>query len=123
MQDMMTNTSSPAQGHQSVIQGSPLMNVDQHGPSAQTQHLYTATIYTQDLSMSQNMNHQQISNEPQQMMMSDLNPFLSGALGMGQSQQNSQTLEQQQQMMSESDVESKDPKGKYSRGVLKAQLP
>lgn len=130
MQDMMTANSSAPQ--QSVIQGTSPMN--QHGPSNQNSLLYTATIYAQDMSaMSQNNNQQQQqmmsmhqnrqqSNESSQAMMSDLNPFISGSIGMNQQQQ--QTQQSSEQMMSaQAEADSKDFKGKFSRGCLRNQLP
>lgn len=130
MQDMMTANSSTPQ--QSVIQGTSPMN--QHGPSNQNSLLYTATIYAQDMSaMSQNNQQQQQqqmmsmhqnrqqSNESSQAMMSDLNPFISGSIGMNQQQQTQQSSEQM--MNTQADADSKDYKAKFSRGCLRNQLP
>lgn len=131
MQDMMTANSSTPQ--QSVIQGTSPMN--QHGPSNQNSLLYTATIYAQDMSaMSQNNQQQnnqqqqqqmmsmhqnrQQSNESSQAMMSDLNPFISGSIGMNQQQQSPE-----QMMNAQADADSKDYKAKFSRGCLRNQLP
>lgn len=124
MQDLMTANSSTSQ--QSVIQGTSSMN--QQGPSNSNSLLYTATIYTQDMSsmsqnnqqqqmMSMHQNHQQ-PNETSQAMMSDLNPFISGSMGMNQQQQTEQL------MTSQADSDNKgDYKGKFSRSFARNQLP
>ena len=121
MQDMMTATSSNNHVQQSVIQNTGPMNLN-HQPTSTNSLLYTASIYSQDLSqqhnqqqqmMSMHQNHQQQPNESSQAMMSDLNPFLSGG-GM-----NSQT---QQPMEAQAESDEKDGR-KFSRGYLKAQLP
>lgn len=96
MQDMMTATSSSAQ--QSVIQGTTPMNLNhqQQGPSSTNSLLYTATIYSQDMShnnqhqqqmMAMQQNRQQ-SNDSQAMI-SDLNPFLSDGMNHQSSQNES----------------------------------
>jgi hypothetical protein len=125
MQAMMTANSSAAQ--QSVIQGTSPMNVNQQSSANPNALLYTATIYSQDMSqnnqqqqmMSMQQNRQQ-TNDSAQAMMTDLNPFISGGMGMSQ-QQAQQTSEQM--MASQADDDDKEAyKGKFSRGYLR-QLP
>lgn len=130
MQDMMSANSSTSQ--QSVIQGTVPMRGNQQADSNSL--LYTATIYSQDMSavshnnqqqqqqqmMAMHQNRQQQNESSNQAMMSDLNPFISGGLGMTQ-QQVQQAAEQ---MMPQNDSEDKEAyKGKYLRGYSRAQLP
>lgn len=125
MQDMMIVNTSTAQ--QSVIQGTA-PNVHQQGSSSTNQLLYTAPIYSQDMSaLSQNnqqqmlamhqQNRQQQNESSSQAMMSDLNPFISGGMMNQQSQQASE------QMMSSSENSDEKEAYKRSRGYLRAQLP
>lgn len=126
MQDIMTVNSSNAQ--QSVIQGAnPMRQQAQPGTNSL---LYTATIYSQDMSvashnnqqqqmMSMQQNRQQQNESSNQAMMSDLNPFISGSLGIRQQQ-----AQVSEQMMPQNDLEDKDGyKNKYSRGYSRPQLP
>lgn len=125
MQSMMTTSVPIVQ--QSVIQGTA-----QQGSNNSNSLLYTATIYSQDMSaMNQNNQQQQMmsmhqnrqqQNEPSsQAMMSDLNPFISGGIGMSQQQ----VQQAQEQMMAQqNDADDKEGyKGKYPRGFLRTQLP
>lgn len=126
MQDMMNANSSAAQ--QSVIQGTTPMSLNQS--SGTNSLLYTATIFSQDMSavaqnnqqqqqqqmMSMLQNRQQ-PNESAQAMMSDLNPFISGEMSMNQQQSS-------EQMMSQAEADEKEAfKGKFSRGYSRPQLP
>jgi hypothetical protein len=124
MQSMMS--ANPSTGHQSVIQGTSSMNVNQQVSPGSNQLLYTATIYTQDMSAAiQNNpqqhqqlmsmhNRQQQNENSAQAMMSDLNPFISGGMNMNQSM-----------MPPPGDSNDKESYkvGKQNRGYLKAQLP
>lgn len=104
------------------------MNVNQQVSPGTNQLLYTATIYTQDMSNAAQNNQQQqqlmsmheLNRQHQnensgQAMMSDLNPFISGGMNMNQ----------QQQMPPPIDSNDKEAykAGKLNRGYLKAQLP
>lgn len=124
MQDMM----SPAQ--QGVIHNNRnAMNQPQNASNANSL-LFTATIFTQDL--SQNANNQQgmsmqnrqssttADTASQQAMMNDLNPFLSGGIEIAQPSSN-----QERMMPSPTELDEKDLyKGKFSRiSQFKAQLP
>ena len=124
MQSMMTT--NPSTGHQSVIQGTSSMNVNQQVIPGLNQLLYTATIYTQDMSTSTQNNQQQLmamhehnrlqqNANSTQAMVSDLNPFISGEMNMNQ----------QQAMPPPSDSNDKEgyKVGKLNRGYMKAQLP
>lgn len=121
MQGMMTANSS---AQQSVIQDTAQMNVNQQCSPNSNSLLYTATIYTQDMSAVSQNNQQQMmamhqnrqqQSEPQAMM-SDLNPFISGGMQMSQQQANDQ-------MMSNDADDKEGYKAKYSRGYLRTQLP
>lgn len=131
MQDIMNANSSNSQ--QSVIQGTVPMRVNQQGQPGSNSLLYTATIYSQDMSavpqnnqqqqqqqmMAMHQNRQQQNDSSNQAMMSDLNPFISGGLAMNQHQS-----QQAEQMMQQNDSEDKEAyKGKYSRGYSRPQLP
>lgn len=130
MQDMITANAPTS--HQSVIQGAVPMS--QHGSSNTNSLLYTATIYTQDMSsmpqnnqqqqqqmMSMHQNRQQ-SNESSQAMLTDLNPFISGSMGMNQQQQAQQSPEHMMNAQADAD-NTGDYKGKFSRSCLRNQLP
>lgn len=130
MQDLMSNSST---AQQSVIQGTVPMRGNQQGQPGPNSLLYTATIYSQDMSveslnnqqqqmmaMHQNRQQQQQNDSSNQAMMSDLNPFISGGLGMSQQQ----AQQASEQMMPQNDSEDKEGyKGKYSRGYSRPQLP
>lgn len=126
MQDMM----SPAQ--QGVIHNNNRnpMNLNQpQNASNANSLLFTATIFTQDL--SQNANNQQgmsmqnrqtttTNDTASQAMMNDLNPFLSGTIEIAQP-----SNEQMMASASPTELDDKDMyKGKFSRiSQFKAQLP
>lgn len=123
IQNMMTTNVPNTQ--QSVIQGTA-----QQGSNSSNSLLYTATIYSQDMSamnqnnqqqqmMSMHQNRQQQNESSSQAMMSDLNPFISGGMSQQQVQQ-----AQEQMMVQQNDVDDKEGyKGKYSRGFIRTQLP
>lgn len=125
MQSMLGT--NPSTGHQSVIQGTSSMNVNQQVSPGTNQLLYTATIYTQDMSnaaqsnqQQQQMmamhehNRQQQNESSGQALMSDLNPFISGGMNMNQ-----------QSMVQSVDSSDKEAykNAKFNRGYMKAQLP
>lgn len=122
IQDMNMMSANSSAVPQSSAQGSTQMSTNQQGSSSANSLLYTGTIYTQDMSAIAQNNQQQMmqmhqnrlqSNESSQAMMSDLNPFISGAMGMDQQQQAQQSAESEKEAY----------KGKCSRGYLRAQLP
>lgn len=120
MQEFTSNSST---AQQSVIHGTTPMSGNQQG-SGVNSLLYTATIYSQDMSQANQqmmaMRQQQQQNESsQQAMMSDMNPFISGGMGMGQQQ----SQQSNDQMGGEGEDDKESYKGKYSRGYLKTQLP
>lgn len=120
MQEFSANSST---AQQSVIHGTTPMSVNQQG-SGVNSLLYTATIYSQDMSQANQqmmaMRQQQQQNDSsQQAMMSDMNPFISGGMGMGQQQSH----QSNDQMGGEGDDDKESYKGKYSREYLKTQLP
>lgn len=121
MQSMMATNVMNTQ--QSAIQGNT------QGQSSTNPLLYTATIFSQDMSSVNQNNQQQMMSMHQnrqqqndsQAMISDLNPFISGGIGMSQQQ----VQQVQEQMLAEqNDAEDKEVfKGKYSRGFSRTQLP
>lgn len=120
MQEFSSNSST---AQQSVIHGTTPMSVNQQG-SGVNSLLYTATIYSQDMSQANQqmmaMRQQQQQNESsQQAMMSDMNPFISGEMSMGQQQ----SQQSNDQMGGDGEDDKESYKGKYSRGYLKTQLP
>ncbi|CRK93053.1 CLUMA_CG006597, isoform A [Clunio marinus] len=130
MQDIMTTNSSNVQ--QSVIQGTSALNLNQHQNSANANPLlFTATIYSQDMSQSNQQqqqeiiqmqqNRQQINESSSQRMITNLVPFISGDITMNVQAQQSTS----EQMITQSvDVDEKEAfKGKYPRGYLRNQLP
>lgn len=131
MQDMMTQVSG---AQQSVIQGGMPMNVNQHDSPSRNSLQYTATIYSQDMTagnqnsqqqqqqmLAMHQNRQQQNEQSTQAMMSDLNPFISGGMGMGGQQQAQQSSDQM--MNSSADDDKEGYKAKYSRLYSKPQLP
>lgn len=127
MQDIIS--SHPTAQQHSVIQ-SNTMNLDQQQDSTSNQLLFTATIFTQDMSQNNNTQQQVLSIQNNQIhdresvtMMSDLNPFMGGT-GIDISQ--SQHAHSNEQMMAPpSENDEKDSyKGKFSRVLQwKSQLP
>lgn len=116
-------------GHQSVIQSNTSsMNVDHQGASSSSNPLlFTATIYTQDISqnnngqqslMSMQNRQQQSANESSQAMLTDLNPFISGT-GVHINQQAQQSPSSSDQMM----VSPNETKDSYRQKSFRAQLP
>lgn len=124
MQDIIS--SNPTAQQQSVIQ-SNTMNMEQQQDTTSSQLLFTATIFSQDMSQSGNAAQQQqvmtlqnpqISNDSSSMI-AELNTFMDNQ-GLNMSQ--AQTAEQMMAQPSESD--DKDSyKGKFSRMHWKTQLP
>ncbi|XP_070492951.1 carbohydrate-responsive element-binding protein isoform X2 [Chironomus tepperi] len=129
MQDIIS--SHPTAQQHSVIQ-SNTMNLDQQQDSTSNQLLFTATIFTQDMSQSNNntqqqvlslQNNNQIHNRESITMMTDLNPFMGGTgIDISQAQQ---TQSNEQMMAPPTDSDEKDSyKGKFSRVLQwKSQLP
>lgn len=123
MQDIIS--SNPTAQQQSVIQ-SNTMNIDQQQATTSNQLLFTATIFSQDMSENGGNSHQQVMTlqNPQitndsSSMMADLNTFMgSQGLNMNQSSSN------EQMMAPPNDSDIKDSyKGKFSRMHWKTQLP
>lgn len=124
MQGMMTQVSG---AQQSVIQGGMPMN--QHDSPSRNSLQYTATIYSQDMTaanqnshqqmLSMHQNRQQQNEQSAQAMMSDLNPFISGGMNMGQQQ----AQQSGEQMSSSTDDNKEGYKEKYSRLYSRPQLP
>lgn len=121
----MSANSSTQQG---VIQANTTpMNVDQsQDASGANSMLFTATIFTQDLSQNANngMSMQQARQSiapTSQAMMSDLNPFLSGGMDLAHQQSSNDRM----MAPPSSEADDKDTyKGKFSRmSQWKAQLP
>ncbi|KAG5682669.1 hypothetical protein PVAND_012007 [Polypedilum vanderplanki] len=123
MQDIMNSNSST---QQSVIQqaNSSQMNVDQQGTSNNGQLLFTATIFTQDMSQSGGGNQQIMSqNNDSSSIMSELNSFIN-ANDMDMSHQAQQAPNNEHLMAPPTEPDVKDAyKGKFSRNNWKAQLP
>lgn len=128
MQDMMTQVSG---AQQSVIQGTLPMNVNQHDSPSRNSLQYTATIYSQDMTagnqnsqqqmLSMHQSRQQQNEQSTQAMMSDMNPFISGGMGMGGQQQSQQSSDQM--MNARADDDKEEYKEKYSRLYSRPQLP
>ena len=125
MQDIIS--SHPTAQQHSVIQ-SNTMNLDQQQDSTSNQLLFTATIFTQDMSQSNNTQQQILSLQNNQIhdresLMTDLNPFMGGTgIDISQAQQ---AQSNEQMMAPPSDPDEKDSyKGKFSRVLQwKSQLP
>lgn len=127
MQDIMTQVS----GAQSVIQGGMPMSVSQHDSPSRNSLQYTATIYSQDMNAASQNNHQQMlsmhqnrqqqNEQSAQAMMSDVNPFISGGIGMGGQQQAQHSGDLM--MNSSTDDDKEGYKAKYSRLYSRPQLP
>jgi hypothetical protein len=118
MQDIM-NSNSAAQ--QSVIQTiSTPMN--QQSSSSGNQLMFTATIFTQDMSQAGGSSGaQQVLSQANESssMMSDLSSFMSNEMEMSQ-----QASSNEQMMAPPLEVDDKDSfKGKHQRVHWKAQLP
>ncbi|KAL7027841.1 hypothetical protein ACKWTF_005617 [Chironomus riparius] len=128
MQDIIS--SHPTAQQHSVIQ-SNTMNLDQQQDSTSNQLLFTATIFTQDMSQSNNtqqhvlsLQNNQIHDRESIRMMTDLNPFMGGT-GIDISRAQQAQSNEQQMMAPPSDHDDKDSyKGKFSRVLQwKSQLP
>lgn len=126
MQDIIS--SHPTAQQHSVIQTNT-MNLDQQQDSTSNQLLFTATIFTQDMSQSNNAQQQILSLQNNQIhdresvtMMSGLNPFMGTGIDISQSQQ---AQSNEQMMAPPTETDEKDSyKGKFSRVLQwKAQLP
>jgi hypothetical protein len=115
------------------------MNIDQQDlSSVGNSLLFTATIYTQDMSQAnnaqqnlmsiQNRQQQQNTNESSQILMSDLNPFMGGTgMDLATQQQTQQASSSSSSssgnsMMNSVDEAKDSYRGKFSRS-WKAQLP
>jgi hypothetical protein len=123
MQDIMS--ANPA-SQQSVIQAnSSSMNMDRAGSSnSNNQLLFTATIFTQDMSQSGSGGQQMMSQSNESSsMMNELDSYMS-ANEMNMSHQAQQAPSNEQLMAPPTDPDVKDSyKGKFSRVHWKAQLP
>lgn len=120
MQDIM-NSSTAAQ--QSVIQGNQPGTSNNSGNNNNNQLLFTATIFTQDMSQSGNAGGAAQQANETASMMNELNSFIS-ANEMDMSHQAQQAPSNEQMMAPPTEPDVKDSyKGKFSRVHWKAQLP